>query len=211
MKKMIISLLTLMILFLYICPNLISHQKEIISALDSIGYDFSLYPDGSKHLFEAPFLEPDRKLEEKINIIETKAGAFPLTLKVFWKTIGGICLIGHLNDWPEYSDQLVVGSIDDNLEELESWIEMKAEDDEFKDHPFMLYISPDDYHKDNVSGGQWYNIELPCYTVDAIVNDSSTETTFINYLRTAFDSKGFPGCKKLPTEFDELFIRLLNF
>ena len=187
------------------------NTKKIISALESIGYDFSLYPDGSKHFFKAPFLEPDKELEEKIKIIETKAGTLPLTLKVFWENIGGICLVGRYDTWPEHSDQLVAASVNDNIEELEDWIEMKKEDDEFKDAPFMLYISPDDYHKDNVSGGQWYNIEIPCDTVDAIVHDLPNETTFVNYLRTAFDAKGFPGSKNLPPEFDELNIELLSF
>lgn len=140
--------------------------------------------------------------------MESIAGTLPLTIKAFWRTLGSISLVGFKEGWPDFSDQLVVASLDDNIESIEEWQEFKKECDEHTNDPYILFISPDDNQKDNCEGGQFYNIELPCPTVDGLVKDAPSETTFIDFLREAFEAKGFPGLEEIPEELQNL--ELLN-
>lgn len=179
--------------------------ERIISALKSIDYDFSKFPDGEGHFFESALEEPSSELESKIKHLEAITGSLPLTVKEFWKTVGSTCLVGFKEGWPEFSDQLVIASINDNIESIEEWRDFRQECDEHAEDPYILFVSPDDSQKDNCEGGQYYNIELPCHTVDGLVKDAPSETTFVDYLREAFEAKGFPGIEEdLPKELQEL-------
>ena len=183
------------------------NTERIIAALKSSGYDFSRFPDGNEHFFDSILEEADPEVEEKIKHLESITGQLPLTIKEFWRAIGSISLVGYKEDWPEFSDQLVVASLADNIESIEEWQEFKEECDEHTNDPYILFISPDDSQKDNCEGGQYYNIELPCKTVDGIVKDSPSETTFIDFLREAFEAKGFPGIEEdMPKELKELVL-----
>jgi hypothetical protein len=58
----------------------------------------------------------------------------------------------------------------------------------------MCSIAPDVYHKDNVSGGTPYAIELPNPGADALVFGEWHHLRFVPYLRIAIlDWGGFPG------------------
>lgn len=83
------------------------------------------------------------------------------------------------------------------LEEYEAW------SDDFENNPddagpFILPLSPDAYHKANISGGEPYGIQLPCHQADAIWENERHQTTFVNYLRISFQWGGFPGFADLP-------------
>jgi hypothetical protein len=54
-------------------------------------------------------------------------------------------------------------------------------------------VAPDDYHKENVSGGMWYNLSVPAVADDPPLNDERHRTTFANYLELAVHWGGFPG------------------
>ena len=56
--------------------------------------------------------------------------------------------------------------------------------------------SPDDVHKDNVSGGMWYNLTVPAVSDDPPLNDEWHNTTFISYLELAVRWGGFPGLER---------------
>jgi len=58
---------------------------------------------------------------------------------------------------------------------------------------FGIIIAPDLYHKDNVSGGAPYSIEVPNRTIDGLLLNERNETYFVNYLRMSFKYGGFPG------------------
>jgi hypothetical protein len=182
------------------------NTESIINALKKMGYDFSLFPDGEKHGFEAGLTKADPKHMEKISHLEKIAGTLPLTIKTFWETMGSICFIGFLKNWPEYSDQFFVASIDDNIETIEEWRSFRQECDDHADDPYILYISPNEDQKDNYDGEDYYSIELPCHTVDGSVNNAPSVVTFVDYLREAFECKGFPGLEKLPDELNELVL-----
>lgn len=185
-----------------VCEETMRRVREnilsIYNLLKSRNFDFSKYPDGSSHNFIRGIEEPDEDVETKIAHLESVAGQLPLSLKAFWRIAGSVCLVAYSPGWPEYSDQLCVASINDNIEVVDEWHEFRSECEDHANDPFMVFISPDEDHKDNYDGGLFYNILLPCDTVDARVNNSPSEASFVAYLREAFESKGFPGLECPP-------------
>ena len=186
--------------------RVLSNIEKLVSALKNSGFDFSKYPDGENHNFIHGLESPDSEVDNKIEKLETIAGPLPLSLKYFWKEVGAVSLVGLRDGWEDYSDPLFVASINDNLEVVEEWAEFRKECDDHAEDPFMLFISPDEDQKDGFEGGQFYNIELPCSRVDGLVKDAPSESTFIDYLREAFEAKGFPGLEKVPD-----FLKSLEF
>ena len=191
-----------------VCNETMRRVKEnisrILNALKSIEYDLGKFPDGAEHFFIKGLEDPSSDTEAKIKHLESIAGEAPLSLKAFWKTVGSVSLVGCKEGWPEYADPLFVASIDDNIEVIDEWDAFRKECDDHANDPFMLFISPDEDQKDNCEGSQFYNILLPCKTVDGMINDAPSETTFIDYLREAFEAKGFPGLEEIPKELKDL-------
>ena len=191
-----------------VCRETMVRVKEninrIIARLKENGYDFSKFPDGEDHFFGRGLEDPDTDLEDKIVNLESIAGPLPLTVKAFWRYIGSVSLVGFKDVWDEYSDPLFVASVDDNTEVIEEWQKFRKECEEHSDDPYMLFISPDEDQKDGYDGDQYYNIELPCTSVDGFIRDAPSETTFIDYLREAFEAKGFPGLEEVPEFLKDL-------
>ena len=63
--------------------------------------------------------------------------------------------------------------------------------------PFVLPVSPDRLHKDNVSGGPPYGIVVPDGCADGIFA-AEAAMPFVSYLNWVFSSGGFPGCSASP-------------
>ena len=61
---------------------------------------------------------------------------------------------------------------------------------------FAVDVAPDWLHKANVSGAGPYAIEVPNKGVDALLLAEPHLTTFVNYLRIAFQWGGFPGWER---------------
>ncbi len=106
----------------------------------------------------------------------------------------------------EMAGPIQVSSIDSIVEEVTSeyWkedIQQYVDDEEFG--CAFLDLSADDLHKDNVSGGQPYAIEITREpAIDARFMNEPNETSFINYLRICFDNCGFPGITRMDTNND---------
>jgi hypothetical protein len=117
-------------------------------------------------------------------------GYVPLSLKMFY-TIVGSCNFGW--DYDTRSDIPWVGAdpiaiipVSDLLDEVK---EYEADDD---NEPIGITVAADYYHKDNISGGAPYSIELTSMpSVDSRFLDEEHDTTFINYLRIALSGGGF--------------------
>ena len=142
---------------------------------------------------------PERDVERSIADIEREAGPIPRALKLFWTRIGSVDLSGHHPDWTgcEYPDQLMVAPTWPAIEQLESFLSDR-EAREAANFPYLIPIAPDLYHKADVSGGMWYNIEMPSHHDDPPLNDERHQTTFLNYLSIAIRYGGFPGLEISP-------------
>jgi hypothetical protein len=155
---------------------------------------------------------------------------------MFWEQVGGISFVDlgqyqHVDFWKGHKitppkifcDGLYVNSCIDEwtsfiCNDFEDWKEDSAPDES---ESFLLSLSPDGYHKDNISGGApyglypgeawkpvWQNFEWtgPQRPVTA----PASAPDFLSYLRTAIlECAGFPGFSGL-AEFDPIRERLLK-
>lgn len=142
---------------------------------------------------------PDSDIDKKLNRLTLEFGPLPEALTQFYKIIGSLNFLGTYPDWKgcEYPDPLFVYSIDEAMMALDEWLLYDV--DRFgpeNARAFRVPIAPDYYHKENVSGGMWYNIVLPTSMSDPALADEWHKTTFFGYLKTCLLWGGFPGLEK---------------
>jgi hypothetical protein len=180
---------------------------------------------------------PTDVLQKNIQVIEAATGIIiPRILIKFWEIIGGFSLVDledyqHVDFWANqgiigkqgFCDGVYVEACSDEwaayiCDSLLDWQEFCAGDEEDK---FFLDLSPDGFHKDNISGGAaygvlgesqwkpiWLNFEWSGYIHP--VSAFSTPPDFLSYLRTALlECAGFPGFLGLPA-FDPIKAHLLH-
>jgi hypothetical protein len=136
---------------------------------------------------------PHQDTPNQINELERRLnGPIPLALKAFWSVVGTVSLMRETSEYGDdlsMPDPLVLGPVDHALSELAEW-----EADQWRRaEPFRAPLAPDVFHKDNISGGAPYEIELPNATVDPLFMNEPHDTTFVGYLRIAFAAGGLPG------------------
>ncbi len=139
------------------------------------------------------------KLLVKLDKAVKKFGYVPLSFKMFFKIVGSCDFGWDCETNPEilwdYADPIQINSLDDILEMMKDadWKEMTEEGIE-DDEEYLPNIgfSADYYHKDNVSGGEEYSIEITKRpSIDSRVLNEEHDTTFIDYLRLSFEKCGF--------------------
>lgn len=175
--------------------NRSAYNLEIIyHELLSIGYNFNRQPQYS---FEMPLTKPGvntsgliSKLEKAVESI----GHVPFSLRSFYEQVGACNFAwDYTTDenilW-EGADPVQIAPLDDLVEQVtdEYWLDDVSD---FEDTPY-LKLSADYLHKDNISGGPAYGIEItPHRSIDGRFVNEEHETTFIDYLRTIFQNCGF--------------------
>jgi len=171
----------------------------IVSRLNSEGYTFGTYPDGSTYMDPPePLVGPSKESRAAITELEAEAGPVPISLVAFWQEVGSVDLVGRHPGWPNGRDPLVVYPPDATL----SCIYDYERDDEDE---FFGVLAPDDIHKDNESGGDPYGVGLPNHSVDFIVMYERHDMLFVPYLRMAIlQWGGFPGLEDLREPFKPL-------
>ncbi len=160
--------------------------------------DYKLRTEFSYHS-QAPLTEPLKNCEKMLKKLDKTVKPFgyvPLSLKTFYRIVGSCNFTWDYENYEElhweYADPLEIIALDDIFDE--EWQEMMEEmrEEEGEESPVYLDFSGDYYHKDNVSGGAPYAIEITEKpSIDSRVLFDDVETTFINYLRLSFDNCGF--------------------
>lgn len=142
---------------------------------------------------------PEITVEASIQRIEAEVGAVPYAVAAFWRKVGSVDLCGSHPDWVgcDYPDPLVIDPASQAVAELEEFLSDREERMRY-DFPYVIPISADDYHKENVSGGMWYNVDCPATADDPIINDERHEITFLAYLELALKWGGFLGLDRRP-------------
>ncbi|MBW1299040.1 hypothetical protein [Aquimarina litoralis] len=177
--------------------NLNIIYKELID----IGY---LFKTDATYNFEKPLHHPLKNTDSLLKQLEFTVkdfGFIPLSLKYFYQIVGGVNFVWDVEKnknlmW-NMADPIQVASLDSVVKEVttEYWkedIQQYVDDDYFG--CAFLDVAADDLHKDNISGGQPYAIEITKQPmIDARFMNEPNETTFISYLRICFDHCGFPG------------------
>jgi hypothetical protein len=189
----------------------------LIMRLNAIGYVFGVYPDGRSKVYEyySPRNLPFPDIVESIVKCEALdgIGSFPLSLRMFWEIVGDVDFTGYHPSWPLYSDPLIVFPIESIKADYHKW-RYQTEEGDIVAGLFGVPISPDYYHKANISGGEPYRIRVPNYMINGILENERNNTTFVNYLRICFRYGGFPGFrwdkKAIPKEISFLVDGLKN-
>jgi hypothetical protein len=159
----------------------------IYKELSSIGYNFC---KETQYNFQRPVVKPlpkTEKLLQQLDKIVKPYGYVPESLKMFYKIVGGCNFAWDYdsNDeipW-EGADPIQIVPLDDLVSEL---VEMEGEPLEYLD------ISADYLHKDNISGGPTYAIEITERpSIDGHFLNEEHDTTFIDYLKITFENCGF--------------------
>jgi hypothetical protein len=171
--------------------------ERIISRLQNLGYIFGRFPDGTRRSGRIPpFMPPSPKMRAASEELESEAGPLPLSLTAFWQEVGAVDLVGMHPAWPAGLDPLVVDPPEGPLAEL-------YDDDE----EIFVYLAPDEFHKDNVSGGDPYGLVLPNPAADFLFMYEPHDLLFVPYLRLAIlQWGGFPGLEGQKVQFEPLTV-----
>ena len=179
---------------------------------------------------------PVNELERNIQSIEAKTElSVPKILVAFWKIIGGVSFVDlehyrHVSFWRKhkiiaphgFADGLHVYACNREwasyiCDEYEAWQDDQRDEAE----PFLLDLSPDGYHKDDISGGESYGVFAesvwkPVWQyfewsgVVKPVTALADPPDFLSYLRTTvLECAGFPGLLGIPA-FDKMRNELLE-
>lgn len=173
----------------------------IYKELKAINYCFTA---NTMYNFQKPLHPPLPNTNILLNQLDLSVKPFgfvPLSLKYFYKIVGGVNFVWDYDTnehlmW-HMADPIQITSLDGLIENVTNgyWQE---EMQQYLDDPIFesafLELSADDLHKDNISGGQSYAIQITSEpSIDSNFWNEPNRTTFINYLRICFQNCGFPG------------------
>jgi hypothetical protein len=155
--------------------------ERFVSRLRELGYEFQ-YADEA-------FVPPDTEVLKQISEIESRVGPIPLSLCAWFEIVGSVNFMGKQTEWSEdefgpYPDPMVISP--------SNYI-LKYEEANWYREQYRLEIAPDQYAKEDVSGGPPYTILVPNSDIDAPFENESHKITFVDYLRICVRSGGFPG------------------
>lgn len=191
--------------------NRVAYNLDIILIeLKNINYAFKTE---FKYNFEIPILKPLPNADELFLQLENGVkdlGQIPYSLKLFYKIVGSCNFGWDYNKRPEIvwecADPIQICSLEDLLPEVlcgdwKEYMNELIEDDESQ-FP-CLELSADYLHKDNISGGLPYAIQLTKEAcIDSLLMNEPNNTTFINYLRICMENCGFSRITKLKYDND---------
>jgi hypothetical protein len=172
--------------------------------LKNVGYVFNTQ---ARYNFEIPLLPPlsnTMALLQDLDNAVKDFGYIPLSLQLFYEYVGSCNLAWDYNTQPnirwELADPLQINSLNDVLDEVsdEGWKEYLAEiiEDDSSQSPY-IQVAADYFHKDNLSGGEGYAIQLTKErAIDSLFLNEAHQTTFINYLRICMENCGFSQITK---------------
>jgi hypothetical protein len=195
----------------------VRYNLEVIyEVLKEMDYQFKTE---FEYTSDYPIAEPVKncdKLLTKLDKTVKPFGYVPLSFKLFYKIVGSCNFAWDYETneniiW-EYADPIQIEALDDLFEYplYEGWVEEMKDilvEEEETDSAYIEF-SADYYHKDNVSGGMGYAIEITKKpSIDSKVLFEEHDTTFIEYLRLTFENCGFIRIKnpEYGNDFSPLF------
>jgi len=194
----------------------------IYKALKDIDYIFWKDKLGNDEALLKPFSDTNELLKVLERNVEP-IGKLPVSIKMFYQFVGSCNFAWNYQEDPnilwEMADPIQITPITDCVSQVtdQYWLEEMEECIQDGDFGFAyLDLSADDLHKDNISGGAPYALQLnKDKSIDGRFLNEPNDTTFINYLRICFESCGFPGMSydnnKIFQEFyDEVKPKLLK-
>ena len=174
----------------------------IYAELKSIDY---LFKAEVKYNFERPLHKPlseTNVLLDKLDKAVEPFGFVPFSLKYFYKIVGGVNFVWDYDTnenfiW-QLADPIQIASLDAVVDTVTGkyWHEEMGDIVAEGEIPY-LELSADDLHKDNISGGPPYALDITRHpSFDTLFLNEPNNTTFINYLRICIDNCGFPSIRR---------------
>lgn len=160
--------------------------RRVVGNLRRLGYCFA----SDESVLPGP--QPD--CARVVDRISRAMGEVPNALVEFWLIVGSVDLQGSHPEWTgcEYPDPLVVYPA--SIAEMELDEFLSDEEERLRsEYPYCIPISPDFFHKEDVSGGMYYNVTVPADADDPRLNDEWHATTFRGYLNLSLEYGGFSG------------------
>ena len=179
----------------------------IVKRLQAIGFEFCAenidgrFEDQNDPL--KPLENASKTLEQISNAV---SGPLPLTFRMFAEVIGEVDLRGRHEQFVSgyLIDALVVWIYVPERSEVEDYLEYFHENFTEGEAKYEHAFAPNDFHKENVSGGAPYSIVLPDDRIDPPVVVLGFEGTLIEYLRECILRFAcFPGFADIPTDLLE--------
>ena len=212
----------------FLQSNYVDIEKVLTETFERVAYNLDIiykellkinytFKSNFEYNFERPLIKPlenTDKLLEKLDNSVRSFGYVPISLKMFYKIVGA-CNFGwdyETNEdfiW-QYADPIQITSLDDLVSEMTDEDYLDDLKEYFKEDGFIsIQLSADYLHKDNISGGQPYSLQLSSkQSIDGQFLYEEHNTTFINYLRICFDNCGFSRISK--PENNMGFVQFLN-
>jgi hypothetical protein len=160
--------------------------EYLLQALPAVGFVFAR-DAGARHV------QPNDHVGADLDGVEEEVGSLPYALRAWFEIVGMVDLTGHCPEWDfDLTDPLVV---DAPIEFIRSeYVDWRFDHGtEWDRGPFEVSFAPDYLHKADISGGMPYGVRVPDRAIDTLVLWEPHQTTFVNYLRTAFRWAGLPG------------------
>ncbi len=175
--------------------------ERLVDRLRSLDYHFGVYPDGSTGYFTSGPLVPLGELSRSdMAALDKTIGPLPLSLASFWEIVGSVDFVGMRRGWPTGLDPLVVSGPEAVFSEVQEVEDIKNTYGHFEGS-----LAPDYLHKDNISGGAPYAVQLPDPHMDFLFRNEHHNLLFVPYLRFAILRwGGFPGLEGGAAEFNAL-------
>ncbi|UOE47258.1 hypothetical protein MTO98_22905 [Mucilaginibacter sp. SMC90] len=173
----------------------------IYQELNNINYVFkTVFTSNSDKPLVLPLPNTDNLISELEDSV-ADFGKIPLSLKLFYQIVGTCNFAWDYENQPnllwEGADPIQIASLDDLVDYVttDEWKEYISDSLEYdEDEIPALELAADYLHKDNISGGPAYSLEITKdETIDGLFLNECNETTFINYLRICIENCGFPG------------------
>ena len=155
--------------------------------------------------FEAvPLVPPPADIGSQLDALDSEVGVLPMALRGWFEEVGNVNLNGRHPAWSfAYPDPLVVEApVDFIRSEFEAWSHDLGTE-WARGTIFEVPLAPDYLHKANVSGGGPYALAVPNPGADGLLLWEPHQTTFVNYLRIAFQMGGMPGWVREPQLLEE--------
>jgi hypothetical protein len=170
--------------------------ERLVERLRATGYQF--------HAPGEAFVPPEPGVLDRIAEIEERVGPIPLSLCAWYEIVGSVNFMGSYPDRiegpagaDESSDESLICAYPDPLVIDPARYGLAYDEDNWRREVYWLDLAPDEYHKEDESGGPPYGMRLPNPAVDAPLEHERHETSFVDYLRTCFRWGGFPGWERL--------------
>ncbi|HEY1559138.1 MAG TPA: HEAT repeat domain-containing protein [Kofleriaceae bacterium] len=147
--------------------------------------------------------------DDALCLVAARFGPLPIALDAFWRVVGSIALVPGGADMYSYGpcaleadglalvalDPLEIAGVADQRYGMDGYVAEVAASHREIVGPYLAELSRDFLHKQNISGGPPYSIELPAPTpadaIDPRVLFARHRVRFVEYLRHCFRWGGF--------------------